>query len=305
MTVAGRYSNHSGQSICYECRRGYFCGHSNKTEVACSPGYHQHQRGQTECQVCQRGQFVPSWGSSAENCTVCPFGTFANREGSSVCNECPVGHECPSKSSDSVPCQPGFFQNQVAQTACKPCTDGTFTLSSAAVTCEETVPGMFSACRNEVPVYCPRGWYVGFRGQRRLLNAEAWSPWSQKCERFAGFKTRATQVAAMNAQSDALRMHRGKVFASAAHEVLHVLTRVPTPSIAVLASFRPGTISHLVFRAPWDGLPWKMRRQSATSVRRGTCARLATLHQLNVVLECAWSLAGADRSGFRCSMLCG
>ncbi|CAJ1449215.1 unnamed protein product [Effrenium voratum] len=94
-------------------------------------------KGLWQCKPCPAGTF-----EALGQCRACGVGTFSMEEGSSSCDDCPVGHGCPRGASIPAACVPGFFQDQRGAQNCLRCPIGSFSSEYGSSLCEACGLGM-------------------------------------------------------------------------------------------------------------------------------------------------------------------
>jgi hypothetical protein len=135
---------------CIQCPAGTYQFLRTETEDKggcsnCQPGSYQDQLGQPSCVQCVVGTYSNT--SSATACVACPDNANSNIPRDACdCNAGYVGPEfgpctpCAAGTYDSLEggcwnCQPGSYQDQLAQTSCIQCVVGTYSNTSSATAC--------------------------------------------------------------------------------------------------------------------------------------------------------------------------
>eukprot|EP00057_Strongylocentrotus_purpuratus_P005129 XP_003730284.1 PREDICTED: sushi, von Willebrand factor type A, EGF and pentraxin domain-containing protein 1 [Strongylocentrotus purpuratus] len=103
----------------------------------------------------------------------CDPGHYLNKD-LQTCVPCPAGYYLDVASEICTPCNQGFFQDDQAQTDCKPCKNGTSTRNQGAThsnQCEVLCgPGHFSSTGFSPCMRCEQGSYQSLHGQTRCEN---------------------------------------------------------------------------------------------------------------------------------------
>ncbi|XP_030845903.1 sushi, von Willebrand factor type A, EGF and pentraxin domain-containing protein 1 [Strongylocentrotus purpuratus] len=91
-----------------------------------------------------------------------------------TCIACPTGHYFHQSSGECVECERGFYQDEQAQSQCKPCVDGTFTREWGArstADCEvQCTPGYYSPSGFAPCIPCGEGQFLPMRGHSGCFN---------------------------------------------------------------------------------------------------------------------------------------
>lgn len=141
----GTYQPHTGMtniSDCIACAAGFYCPLLNMTSTTafpCDPGHY-----------CLPGMDVGSPEDSV----------------------CPIGSHCPGGSAGPEPCAPGYYQDEMRQSACKQCLDGFYCPGTVAGISEPngtvycTLGHFCRAGRLSVPISCPPGMFANHTGKK-------------------------------------------------------------------------------------------------------------------------------------------
>ena len=91
--LADRGNNRIRQLTCVPCPASFYC--YSGAPVLCPAGS-SCPLSSINATLCPRGSFS---NAGASNCTLCSAGTFTSAPGSTVCQQCPSGHYCPTGTS--------------------------------------------------------------------------------------------------------------------------------------------------------------------------------------------------------------
>ncbi|XP_078539496.1 uncharacterized protein LOC144824222 [Lissotriton helveticus] len=154
---SGSYQLKEGQSSCYPCPAGFYCGYSEP-------------RGVITPQPCPPGHFCPK-GSESGVKNKCPRGTFSawkQLTSAGECSPCPAGFYCALEGlkEPSGRCLPGFWCIQRAKTSNptdgvtgRPCPRGKFCVSG--LISGDCQAGYFCDFQSTRPdqMFCPPGYF--------------------------------------------------------------------------------------------------------------------------------------------------
>ncbi|XP_071494424.1 complement receptor type 1-like [Diadema antillarum] len=120
---------------------------------------------------------TPSYSLLLEELFVdCEDGYIPNHD-QLTCVACPTGHYFKQESGECLECEMGSYQDEQAQSQCKPCVDGTWTRETGARAvsdCEfQCEKGYYSASGFAPCIPCEEGQYQPFRGQTGCLSCPA------------------------------------------------------------------------------------------------------------------------------------
>lgn len=161
-------------SGCAECPENSYKGSTGSaaTCVSCPENSMTHETGNVAINACQCNR---AWtGVAADGCSVCPFDTYKDVEGSSGCQSCPPAATAPAESDDradclcrpgytgSTPdtcavCEAGSFKGSVGGSACTPCGLNTFSKEGAA-SCTDCGPHLESE-GGQADCQCSAGYF--------------------------------------------------------------------------------------------------------------------------------------------------
>jgi len=143
---AGYYSGDGG-SVCTPCAAGHHSGSGYSSCLTCPAGKYEPDTGVNACQNCPAGTYLSATGStSIDDCAQCDAGKYQSSTGSTFCLTCPAGQSSPAgasacttvtpvpsfsqaptphpvlspTASPTFQCDPGFFVDGDACTACSP-----------------------------------------------------------------------------------------------------------------------------------------------------------------------------------------
>eukprot|EP00798_Chlamydomonas_sp_ICE-L_P021364 gene21364-28303_t len=91
----------------------------------------------------------PEWPPSpAQNCTLCPNGTYSTRPDSTSCQLCPPGRYTKTAMAWNCSlCQPGTFSFSWGAASCRQCLAGTFSATNGSILCDPCPKGRTSYLR--------------------------------------------------------------------------------------------------------------------------------------------------------------
>ena len=110
------------------CDQGFYCNGSakNPNQYATPAGH--YSLAQASFPVpCERGYYQSS--ERASSCNLCSKGSFCNRTGLSVPENCLKGYYCPDGTKDPYPCPKGTFNAELSkgnETDCDQCPVGMY-----------------------------------------------------------------------------------------------------------------------------------------------------------------------------------
>ncbi|XP_064629299.1 uncharacterized protein LOC135488586 [Lineus longissimus] len=206
MCPYGTYQDETGQSSCKICPEGYYCdpgqrllvrgdfypcpaghycpnGTRTATEWACPVGTYNNVTGLSsadQCQLCTGGFYCPG-GGIIQPSLPCSPGYYC-RSGAKLATPrqgddadlCPVGHYCPEKTVEPVPCPPSTYANRTGlrqEEDCWHCRGGEFCAVAGLTTPSGLCnPGFYcpessvNASQKICPAgsYCPQGTHHPF-----------------------------------------------------------------------------------------------------------------------------------------------
>lgn len=130
------------------CPRGSYCITGSSNFVQCSIKTFNEKLGSSSisyCLPCRKGKICDELGLVSPKDT-CPATKFCI---GSILIDCTVGHFCPLGYDLQIACQPGTYQNLIAQATCKDCPEGFY--------CDDTLASNLYNPRKCPPgYYCPR-----------------------------------------------------------------------------------------------------------------------------------------------------
>ena len=169
----GSYSsatNLSSADECTACPVGFSCTIGATHPTACFTGSYAGS-GLEDSSAIGAGSGEPGSGEQlglilgAEQCILCPAGSYQNASHAHDCKRCPHGHFCPEGSSEPRPCTGGTYGSRAGQHAQDECT---------------LCPiGSFCRMGSETPEDCPRGTYgdrAGLTGPQVPTRAHPFDP---------------------------------------------------------------------------------------------------------------------------------
>lgn len=169
---AGTYSIAYGAAIaddCDECQPGYFALAGQACQQ-CEPGTYQDETRADQCKLCPAGTFLTAYGAIAEaECEQCPVGTFSSVAGSTECTPCAAGSysDTPGAATCSL-CPVGTelpLTGSTSADACQDCPVGSVSTAEGTASCTLCATGTYSAItRASVCVNCPEGSYNAIQG---------------------------------------------------------------------------------------------------------------------------------------------
>jgi hypothetical protein len=173
---------------CIVCGPGTSCPVGSGEPSDCLPGSYGTSAGQQRCNLCPAGKFARTFGSTAcMACSCghfcsrgaavpspCPAGRYSNEMGlqhADNCSICAVGSACTIGSREPAACGPGSFSNETGLSECTLCDaagaqPGLYQEESGQTACKQCSPGRYSAnilsCEPcVVGEYCEQGVQVG------------------------------------------------------------------------------------------------------------------------------------------------
>ncbi|XP_015834822.1 sushi, von Willebrand factor type A, EGF and pentraxin domain-containing protein 1 isoform X1 [Tribolium castaneum] len=187
--VKGKNVNHTQETQNINLGSHNISIHYNKPKFFCPPGFVPRKG---RCVQCPKGTFH---NTTRNRCQSCPFDTFSDKLGQSLCTPCPKNHstrkvhskqigdckeQCPpgtharkkifrqSRRNPSVTieratlrpycrsCHVGFYQSEFGQLRCIPCPKGHTTLAPKATSFRQCVPTAAEMCAKN-PSICNAG----------------------------------------------------------------------------------------------------------------------------------------------------
>eukprot|EP01052_Picozoa_sp_SAG31_P008983 SAG31_NODE_463_length_15332_cov_5.907700_4_plen_1357_part_00 len=146
--AAGTHGSVPGQTSCTDCPPGRYVETTGSLSVSscinCDVGKYSTTAGnanETSCQPCRSGRYMEASGSvAAADCIPCGIGRFNPANGSAFAENCSA-------------CSAGRYQPAIGSSICLACVAGSQTTASAggvyvenaAVSCDECLPGQYSA----------------------------------------------------------------------------------------------------------------------------------------------------------------
>jgi hypothetical protein len=190
----GEWQDLKFQTSCYDCAVGKF-GAPGVTRAtseshcsACPKGKYQKDEGTTTCTNCTAGYYMDDvqsdgeswngWDAAGFGCKDCPDGKYQPNAEAHSCMHCAVGKKgkiqpnkgdsvqevgysaATSESDHCDQCQPGFFQNETAQTFCHHCVKGKYQPGYEQTSCIYCVAGQYQpGIQNTTCIECDKGQY--------------------------------------------------------------------------------------------------------------------------------------------------
>ncbi|ELP91473.1 protein serine/threonine kinase, putative [Entamoeba invadens IP1] len=103
---------------------------------------------------CQPGQYY-----SGTLCIDCYPGTYSEFGQPTLCQPCPPGTASSSGAARCTVCNYGYYQPKEGSSSCDPCPSGTYTSNVESTTCSNCIPGTYSMNGSKYCSECPSGFY--------------------------------------------------------------------------------------------------------------------------------------------------
>ena len=136
------------------CDPGHYCdGNATGPNQHKTPPGHYSEKQASYPIPCTLGFFQSS--ATMSKCDKCPKGSYCNKTGLAIPNNCLKGHYCPEGTKDPIPCPAGTYNDEISRGAvddCKVCRSGKFCfgtgLTDVSGKCSE---GYYCQAKSPVP----------------------------------------------------------------------------------------------------------------------------------------------------------
>jgi hypothetical protein len=142
------------------CPAGGYCPTGSRIPTACAAGTFNNVTGgtsQSSCQSCPPGYYCsgtnnPSPSGQCSAGYYCTGGSYTPIQFQAI-----PGMYSVAGSSAGIPCPPGTYNNQYAQSICLPCPQGYFCSNQSMTTFDVCPAGYYCPAGTAQPLQCPRG----------------------------------------------------------------------------------------------------------------------------------------------------
>ena len=157
-----------GSAVGDICQPGRYCEFGTGTDMGtpCSAGRYSEEVGAINdltCRTCERGRYCSTQGVATRlgtgPCRAGYYCGYGEVRSDPTDKQCPYGHYCPEGSSNPIPCDDGYYNDEMLKASCKIC-PMFFFCNSAAEAYQICPPNHYCPEGSAYPNLCPDGTYA-------------------------------------------------------------------------------------------------------------------------------------------------